>query len=265
MQRRMTRFDLPVKAYASNPVVQVSGDARLGEALRRMEESGVSALAVVGAESALVGVLSRTDLVRAGNLRAVMAGCERVLSLPNLRARDRMVSPALTIGPDAPMREAAARMVEARAHRIFVVERGRPVGVVSTTDLMRAAVDERLMTPLSGCMSSPVLSVDTSEPIGRATQLLLDAHIHGLVVCDDGWPVGIYTQREALDAAALDRRLPVEQAMSCALLCLPPRTPIHRAAALALETRARRLLAVSRRALRGIASGLDVARLIAAH
>jgi CBS domain-containing protein len=105
--------------------------------------------------------------------------------------------------------------------------------------------------------------VDASEAIGQATDLLLGARVHGLVVCEDDWPVGIYTQREALEAAALDRHRPVEEAMSCAMLCLPPRTPIHRAATLALETRARRLLAVSNRALRGIASGLDIARLIA--
>jgi hypothetical protein len=75
--------------------------------------------------------------------------------------------------------------------------------------------------------------------------------------------VRIYTQREAPDAAALDRRRPVEEVMTCAMLCLPSRTPVHRAAALALETRARRLLAVSARALCRIARGLDIARLMA--
>jgi hypothetical protein len=53
--------------------------------------------------------------------------------------------------------------------------------------------------------------------------------------------------------------------MSCALLCLPLKLPLFRAAAFALQTRARRILAVESREMRGIVSGLDMARAIACH
>ena len=87
--------------------------------------------------------------------------------------------------------------------------------------------------------------------------------MRGVVVLEEEWPVGVFTQSEALAAAHLDPSTPVEEVMSCALLCLPIGMPIHRAAAFAVETRARRVLAVEARDLRGILSGLDMARVVA--
>jgi len=91
----------------------------------------------------------------------------------------------------------------------------------------------------------------------------LEARVRALVVEDQEWPVGLFTQTEALLCASQDAGTKVEDAMSCALLCLPLNMPLFRAAALALETRARRILATANRDLHGILSGLDIARVIA--
>jgi hypothetical protein len=52
--------------------------------------------------------------------------------------------------------------------------------------------------------------------------------------------------------------------MTQALLCLPARTPLFRAAGFALATRARRICATSERRVRGVVTGIDFARVIAA-
>ena len=49
-----------------------------------------------------------------------------------------MTSPALTIGPDAELREAALAMEYGDVHRLFVEQGGELVGVVSRSDVSRA-------------------------------------------------------------------------------------------------------------------------------
>jgi CBS domain-containing protein len=58
--------------------------------------------------------------------------------------RDLMTSPALTITPDAGVREAAQRMLDAGVHRLIVIRGEQVVGVISTTDIMRAVATGRL-------------------------------------------------------------------------------------------------------------------------
>jgi CBS domain-containing protein len=54
-----------------------------------------------------------------------------------------MTAPSLTVQADAPLVEAAARMEEHHVHRLVVVEPegGRPIGVLSTTDIVRAVAN----------------------------------------------------------------------------------------------------------------------------
>ncbi len=259
----MNRFDQPVSSYMTAPVVDVSPDVELSVAEERMREHSVSSLAVCAADGRLLGMISRTDLVRVGRLRAALAGGDRLLTLPRKRVRERMTPTVVIVERDASMREAATRMVSAHVHRLFIVDGGRPTGVLSVADVMRAIVDEGIAAPLSSCMSSPVLTVQASDSVGVALDRLVEAHVHGLVVTEGNWPIGIFTQVEALAAGKLDPAHPVEEVMSCAMLCLPVRTPLRRAAELALETNAQRILGVAAREMRGIATGLDLARIAA--
>jgi CBS domain-containing protein len=110
-----------------------------------------------------------------------------------------------------------------------------------------------------------VLTVSATQGVGAAADLLQESRVRGLVVEDAEWPVGVFTQTEALAASKLDPTTPVEEVMSCALLCLPLKLPLFRAAAFALQTRARTILAVASRDLHGIVSGLDMARAVACH
>ena len=53
--------------------------------------------------------------------------------------RNSMTAAPVTVGPDTPIREIARRMLDAGVRRVIVTDpAGRPVGVVSTTDLVAA-------------------------------------------------------------------------------------------------------------------------------
>jgi CBS domain-containing protein len=259
----MSPFDSPVDAYMSSPVASITGGAALVEAERLLDARNVSALAVVGDSGQLVGVLSRTDLIHVGRRRASMARDTALLTLPHLYVRQRMVSPVVTVSPDAPLREAAALLCDHHIHRVFVTVDQRPVGVLSTRDVIRAVADARTAEPLRTLMSRPVLTVDATATLAQATDQLERAHLRGLVVVDGDWPIGLFTQREALTARRADADLAVEAVMSLALLCLPESLPLFRAAHFALASRARHILAVEARQMHGIVSGLDFARVAA--
>jgi len=114
----------------------------------------ISAVLVVNDDGVAVGVLSRSDVIK-----AVLAEADAT------PVRDFMSPEVIAVQPDADARQAAELMVRCEVKRVFVVdEDGVPVGVVSTTDLLRALkvrcsrrsfLDVRIDTPAGTKYSSP--------------------------------------------------------------------------------------------------------------
>ena len=120
----------------------VSPDTPVSDVLVTLAESRVSALPVVEAGGRLVGVISKTDII-ASEEEAGGGSTQDGLFRATL-ARDLMTSPALTVPPDASIRDAAQQMLSAGVHRLFVTAQGRPVGVISITDILQAVAAGRL-------------------------------------------------------------------------------------------------------------------------
>jgi len=251
---------MPVEIYMSAPAHTVREDADLCEVQRRLAELAISSLAVVDGDEQPVGVISRTDLIQIGQRQAGAQGKAALLTLPDMPVTRRMSKEVVTVAVDTPLGEAARRMVEGHFHRVFVTDAGKLAGVLSTRDVMLAIRDKRVRTPISSAMSSPVFTIRHNEPISLATERLGKAHVTGLVVVEDAWPVGLFTQREALEAKDAARETPVEEVMSAAMLVLDMGTPIFRAAEQAGAVRVRRVIAVKGQRMEGILTGLDFAR-----
>ena len=124
---------LLVRDLMSLEPVTVRGGAPLVVADMLMRQFGVSGLPVIDGQGELIGVLSRTDLM-------ALAGDARVEAWQGRSVAATMTAPSLTVEADAPLVEAAARMEEHHVHRLVVVEResGRPIGILSATDIVRA-------------------------------------------------------------------------------------------------------------------------------
>lgn len=243
--------------------------ARASQGLREVEHElsllDISALPIVDDFGKLMGVLSRTDLVRAGQARDTDHERRRVLNLPDVSAQQLMTRSVEVVGPATPLAEAARRMVRQHIHRLFVAEDRTPLGVISTKEMMSAVIDAKLSVPLHAVMHGSVVSVQAADPIALALERMTAAHHSSLVVLEDGFPVGMLTQRDALLARDVppDRR--VDQWMDARILCLPLEMPVFRAAEQALATRARCVLAVDASGVRGIVTGMDFAKLLYAE
>lgn len=270
----MNNFAMPISVLMSSPVATVAETASLSSANQLLHERGVSSVAVLDAAGRAVGVLSRTDLLRVGRLEArtrdsghegpvsAAGAAHALLTFPEGRTvAEVMKHEMVALPPDAPVSSAARTMVQKRIHRVFVMDGGALVGVFSTKDVLVAIRDKRHPGVIADAMSTPVFTIPLTAPLSLATDRLEKARVSGLCVVDESdWPVGTFTQTEAIAARDVPAETPIEEVMSYAMLCIEVHTPLYRAAGYAHATRARRVLAVEGRHLKGVLTGLDFAR-----
>jgi CBS domain-containing protein len=260
----MSTFQIPVSLYMSSPVAGVNADATLEEAYRGMQEANISALVVREPDTGTkLGLIRREDILRVGRLEAGRRPSDATLTLPDRAVSDEMTRDVPSVGPNAPLSEAAGLMVSNRTHRVLVTEEdGSCSGIVTTRDLMRALEEKRVNHEISEFMSHPVFTIRAEEPVSLAVERLERARVTGLVVVENDWPVGIFTQVEALESRDVPRHTAVEDVMSPRILALRPETRLHRAAAQAAATRVRRVIVQDGERLAGILTGLDFARAV---
>lgn len=131
-----------VSELMQGAVKTVGPDAAVNDAVVTLADSHISALPVVDVLGRMVGVISSTDILTS-EAEAEDATAREAL-FEDTMVRDIMTLHPLTVSGDAEVREAAQQMLYADIHRLFVVNGERVVGVISTTDIMRAVATGRL-------------------------------------------------------------------------------------------------------------------------
>jgi CBS domain-containing protein len=116
-----------------DPIV-IADDAPLEEAARLLRAYSVSGLPVVDRVGALVGVISKTDLVA---IEEAPIGRLIRTEASGLRVGELMSSPAITVPMTGSLGEAARLMRDRRVHRLVALDDdGRPVGVLAASDFV---------------------------------------------------------------------------------------------------------------------------------
>jgi CBS-domain-containing membrane protein len=132
-------------------VITIPQHLSLRAAARMLERYQITGAPVVDESGACVGVLSASDFVRWAHREKVrasahMTGCVcsdwQMLEpeeLPADEACTCMTADPATADPQTPLPELARRMLDAHIHRQIIVDaQGRPVGIVSSTDILAA-------------------------------------------------------------------------------------------------------------------------------
>lgn len=117
-------------------VVSVSPELPVAELEDFFASEEVSGAPVVDNESRLVGIVSQSDIVRA--LSDEPSVDLKELLAPDLLVENIMTPSVLTVTPSDDVRDVAKRLLEARVHRALVVEGDALLGIVTSTDLLRA-------------------------------------------------------------------------------------------------------------------------------
>jgi CBS-domain-containing membrane protein len=146
-------FALTAEDLMTREVVTIPEEMSLAAAARLLLRAHISGAPVVDADGVCVGVISATDFlhlaerdcpVTAGACPAPMCVCAEwqvmdPAALPPDEVRDHMTADPVTVRPGSPVGELARAMLDAHIHRVIVVDgKERPVGVVSSTDLIAA-------------------------------------------------------------------------------------------------------------------------------
>lgn len=203
---------MKVRDVMTSTVCSVSPETPLKEVAQLLVERRVSGLPVVDADGRVLGVVSEGDF-----LAREAGGAQRPrgplwwtwAAGPDKRAIERMhattagkamTSPAVTVGADRPLSEAAAIMARAQINRLPVVDDGKLVGIISRADVVRAfaRTDDELLTIMRNALRAVdglrVVSVKdgvatlagtvAGEPLARTARHVAET-VDGIVDVDD--------------------------------------------------------------------------------
>jgi CBS domain-containing protein len=128
-----------VKDMMTTRVVAVMRDATFKDMASRLHRYRVSAFPVIDDGGRVIGVVSETDLItkEAVDLARDALGDTHLPGADSPTAADLMSSPPVTIGPDAPLENAARLMFNCRVKRLPVTDNGgRLMGIISRADVL---------------------------------------------------------------------------------------------------------------------------------
>jgi CBS domain-containing protein len=256
-------FDEPVVAYMTRDLEVAHVDTPVEQIARAMQARAISGLPILDAKGNLVGVVTRTDLIKLGLMQAGRRPGGNAMPLPHRRASDVMTHNPAEVTSAMSLRYAARIMIDYQIHRVFVTEGGRLAGVICAVDVTAAVRDARIDAPVSSVMTSPIVTIDIHEPLAVALDRLDRFHVTGLIVTDEGHPVGMFAQTDALASRDLPPSTPVEDVYDAAVICLPGEMKLHRVAAHVADLRVRRVVVCKARDPIGIVSATDFARVVA--
>ena len=138
----MTEGIMTVSELMQRNVTTVLGEATVGEAIAALADGHFSGMPVVDGTGRVIGVVSTSDVLTA-EAEADDAAARRAV-LESTPVRDIMTPRPFTVRPDEDVREAARQMLYGEVHRLFVAEGDKVVGIISTTDIVRAVATGRL-------------------------------------------------------------------------------------------------------------------------
>jgi len=247
-----------------SPVLSVDADTHIDKIYQTLVLQRISSVPVLDANGRALGVVSMTDLLRVGRLQPASLAGVQAIDLPAEPAKEHMHAGIITIAADANVTQAARLMVEKHVHRVYVDDDGRIAGVFSIEEVLAAVRAMHIERTVREVMSHPVITLPVTATIADASSRLDRVGVTGVAIIDEhGYPVGAFTQVEALAARDLSPNTRVEQVMNYGLVMQHVLTPLYRAAAHAFEARARRVFAMDNGNLVGVVTGLDFARALA--
>lgn len=148
----MTQFSNPTaRSLMTRSVVTVLPGTPVREIALILCERGISAVPVVDATGAVLGLVTEADLIRRlagledtapGWLAAIFADpekrAERYARTHGTVAEDIMTQSVVSVGEDTPASAIAQLMEQKNIRRVLVLSGGQLAGIVSRADLLRA-------------------------------------------------------------------------------------------------------------------------------
>lgn len=113
-----------------------------------------------------------------------------------------MQKKVITIPPDKSMMDVARLMSDKSISCVVVVDKNKPIGIVTERDLTRTIVRDRDITPVkvSDVMSKPLLSITPDTNIIHAARLMKEKKIRRFPILKGEKLVGLITETDIMRA-----------------------------------------------------------------
>ncbi len=155
--------DLTAKDVMNSELLTVRDDMTVAELAEFLVENEISGVPVEDVEGRLVGVVSLSDVARSltGRDEAVLTHSDSDYYLRSWEERfnaediaglrvaesdetvgEIMTPSVLAVDEEMPIGRVAAKMIDARIHRLLVTRDRKVVGILTTTDLLGLLVDD---------------------------------------------------------------------------------------------------------------------------
>jgi len=220
-------------------VITASTGDSVRDIARILSGKKISSVGVKDSGGNIVGIISQRDILR-----------EFDRDFDKVTAESIMSSPVISIDPNATLREAMEILSEKGIHRLLVTVDGKPVGLLSTSDIMQS-IKATLKKPVSKAyvskfkfgdlfpekrevdvrdrkieelMTTSVVYVDINSTVREVAGILAEKHIHGVVVTsEDGEMVGIVSDMDIIKAVGKD----LDQLVAGDIMSSPIKTIEH--------------------------------------
>lgn len=134
---------LRVRDLMTSEVTTLHRNDKLSIADDVMRLGRIRHLPVLDDEGQVVGIVSQRDLFRGALARALGYGehAQQKL-LGQLIVKEVMTNDPVSIGPDAPLADAAQLMLRQKIGALVVIEEGRLVGILTEADFVRRFAED---------------------------------------------------------------------------------------------------------------------------
>ncbi len=246
----------------------LDGDEHLSRAINELMETGTAVL--VTKNERYYGIIDDRNL-RHGIADSAKTKCENCVVKPPV------------LKPDTAILDQINAFLLGHFKALPVVDAdGKPLGITTRTDLLKAMVEEGLVPKnrISELMSSPVYTIDESAPVARARGMMKEYGCHRLVVTRKGTPVGVISTLDLASYLTKPRliekkpyvvkevdsglEMPISGYLRADVTTIPEQSTIEEAAKRMIDKGVSSVLAVSvsGKGLVGVLSAIDIFRRI---
>jgi CBS domain-containing protein len=173
-------------------------NATLGQVAVLLNQNHIHALIVTDRDGRAEGIISDYDLL-AGEW--LSRDAEGLAVMRKLTAADLMSKPVDSVEANLPLSEAVKELIQKDISRLLVTDKGKPVGVISTSDFVASIAheEEPKRDMVSDVMSDAILVCRDKTPIYSAARTMTQAGWRSVLVVDaKGKPVGVVSGKGLL-------------------------------------------------------------------
>jgi CBS domain-containing protein len=118
--------------------------------------------------------------------------------------RDIMTKNIKTVKPDDTVHAAVQKMNKFDIGSVIVISSGRPVGIITETNIMRRIVEPRMdsaMVWVKDIMSSPLTTIDVNAAVEEAAKVMMEKKINRIPVMNGNKLVGLVSSTDIVKAS----------------------------------------------------------------